>query len=304
MLQPVVLIYIGLYLLALALAVWHRKTFPLSDALMVTLIVGFGFTLLVYLIAPHSQVTPTRTAVSLSELLFTLAYLVITAVFLAFGWRLPANQQERSIKIKLYTLGYKLLLFVVFPLVFLRLGWNRTWAELGFSAGNAAGQMLASALLILIFGAFNLLAGSAAKPIRARQFSARQLAAGMSLASLWNILEVGLVEEFYFRAFVQGRLAGYLGSPVAGICLASLLFGLAHAPGIYLRRGDEHGPLGATPTLLNSILYAILALSPTGWFTGLLYWRAQSLLAPILVHAAVDAVAHTPEFIEELGIQK
>lgn len=82
------------------------------------------------------------------------------------------------------------------------------------------------------------------------------------------------------------------------------MFSLAHASGIYLRRGDKHGLLGEQPSLLNSILYAILALSPTGWFTGLLFWRAQSLLAPVLVHAAVDAVAHTAEFIEGLGVQK
>lgn len=86
--------------------------------------------------------------------------------------------------------------------------------------------------------------------------------------------------------------------------MASLLFGLAHAPGIYLRRGDQHGPLGEHPSLLDTILYAILALSPTGWFTGLLYFRTQSLLAPILVHSIVDAVAHTTEFIEGFRIQR
>jgi membrane protease YdiL (CAAX protease family) len=121
---------------------------------------------------------------------------------------------------------------------------------------------------------------------------------------LWNLLETGLVEEFYFRAFLQGRFTAYLGSAAAGICIASLLFGLAHAPGIYLRRGERHGPLGERPRLLETILYAILGLSPTGWFTGLLYWRCQSLLAPVLVHAAVDAVAHTAEFLEGLGIRK
>jgi membrane protease YdiL (CAAX protease family) len=112
------------------------------------------------------------------------------------------------------------------------------------------------------------------------------------------------VEEFFVRAFLQGRATAFFDSPAAGICAASLLFGLAHAPGIYLRRGERHGPLGEQPALVDSILYAILGLSPTGWFTGLLYGRCQSLLAPILVHAAVDAVAHTAEFLDGLGVRR
>jgi len=82
------------------------------------------------------------------------------------------------------------------------------------------------------------------------------------------------------------------------------LFGLAHAPGIYLRRGDKLGPLGESPNALDTILYSVLVLGTTGWFTGLLYWRTQSLLAPILVHAAIDAVAHTAEFIEGLKLRR
>jgi CAAX protease family protein len=159
-------------------------------------------------------------------------------------------------------------------------------------------------VLILLFGGFNLLTGGAAAPIRKRQYGLGQIVSGMSLAFLWNVAEVGLVEEFFFRAFLQGRFTALFNSPVAGICLASLLFGLAHSPGIYLRRGDRHGPLGENPALTDAILYGVLGLSPTGWFTGLLYWRCQSLLAPVLVHAAVDAVAHTTEFLEGLGIRK
>jgi hypothetical protein len=45
-------------------------------------------------------------------------------------------------------------------------------------------------------------------------------------------------------------------------------------------------------------------LSTAGWFTGVLYWRIQSLLAPVLVHAGLDAAAHTPEFIQALKLPK
>jgi membrane protease YdiL (CAAX protease family) len=302
--HPVVFIYAGIFLLALALAIVRRKTFPLTETLVVTVIIGLGFTGLVYWIAPQPGDIPLRQEMKTSELIFSVAYLIVTAMLLIRGAPVPKSWRDHYFKKGIATLGFKLLVFVLIPLAALRLVWHAGWADLGFTAGNVVAQLCAAGLLILIFGGFNLLVGGAAAPLRKRQFTPGKIAVGMSLAFLWNLVEVGLVEEFYFRAFLQGRFTTFFDSPAAGICAAALLFGLAHAPGIYLRRGDRHGPLGENPTLIDSILYAILGLSPTGWFTGLLYVRCQSLLAPILVHAAVDAVAHTVEFLEGLGIRR
>lgn len=302
--EPVVWFYACLYVLALAVAVWRRKAFPLADALTVLVVAGFGFTGLVYLVAPPLVIATVSPAVQPAELIFTVAYLAVTAALLIRGAPVPKAWNDQFLKKGVVTIIYKLLVFVLIPLGTVRLLWATEWASLGFAAGDVMGQLRSAALLILFLGGFNLLTGGGAAPIRARQFSSSQVTIGFGLAFLWNTLEVGLVEEFFFRGFLQTRLIGFLGTPTSGIVAASLLFGLAHVPGIYLRRGDKHGPLGEQPTLLNSILYAILALSPTGWFTGLLFWRTQSLLAPVLVHAAVDAVAHTAEFIEGLGFRK
>jgi membrane protease YdiL (CAAX protease family) len=299
--NPVVFIYAGIFLLSLALAIWRRKTFPLIDTLMVTLIVGLGFTALVYWIAPQPGEAFLQQDMKTSELIFTVVYWIVTAILLIRGAPTPNSWKEHYFKKQIAALVFKLVVFVLIPLLALRLVWHSSWTSLGFSKGDVSGQLRAAGLLILVFGGFNLLVGGAAAPIRKRQFTLGQIATGIGLAYLWNIVEVGLVEEFYFRAFLQGRFTAFFDSPAAGICAASLLFGLAHAPGIYLRRGDRHGPLGEHPTLIDSILYAILGLSPTGWFTGLLYCRCQSLLAPILVHAAVDAVAHAAEFLEGMG---
>ena len=302
--NPVVFIYAGIFLLSLVIAIGRRKTFPLADTIVVTLIVGVGFTALVYWIAPHPGNIVLRKIVNNGELIFTVLYLIVTAILLIPGAPMPKSWKAHFIRKQIATLGFKLVVFVLIPLAAMRLIWHTAWADLGFSPGNVAGQLLAAVVLILLFGGFNLLAGGAAAPIRKRQYGLGQVVAGMSLAFVWNVAEVGLVEEFYFRAFLQGRFTALFNSPAAGICLASLLFGLAHAPGIYLRRGDRHGPLGEKPALIDAILYGVLGLSPTGWFTGLLYWRCQSLLAPILVHAAIDAVAHTAEFLQGLGITR
>lgn len=292
-----------LYAGAVALAVIRRKTFPLVESLMVAGILGIAFTGLVYLATLPVQAIPVVTQPATAELVFTISYVVFMAFLLVVK---PAakNLPGQFLKEKLASLAFKIFFFVVIPLAALRIFWRLPWENLGFALGDVPGQLLAAFILIILFGGFNYIAGSAAAPIRKRQFSGRQVALGLFVAFIWNILETGLVEEFFFRAFLQTRLVNALGSPLAGICLTALIFGLAHAPGIYLRAGDKNGPLGEKPALVDAILYAVIVLSATGWFTGLLYWRTQSLLAPILVHAAVDAVAHTVEFIEGLGVRK
>jgi membrane protease YdiL (CAAX protease family) len=292
-----------LYLAAIVFAVLRRKTFPLAESLLVMGIVGVIFTGLVYVTTLSVKSTPVSTGASPAELVFTISYLFIVAILLVIKPP-PDNLPGRFLREKAADLSFKLLVFVILPLAVLRIFWGTSYAALGFTAGDVPGQLFAAAILILIFGGFNYLFGSAAAPIRKHQFSGKQVVSGLSLAFVWNIFETGLVEEFFFRAFLQARLIDSFGSPLGGICLTSLLFGLAHAPGIYLRRGEKRGPLGEKPALIDTLLYAVLVLSPTGWFTGLLYWRTQSLFAPILVHAALDAVAHTVEFIDGLRLRR
>jgi membrane protease YdiL (CAAX protease family) len=302
--EPAALAYLVIYLAALVVAIWKRKTFPLQESIMVVVIVGFGFTALVHWLFPVSTGAPSPAPVSTSELTFTVLYLAGIAALLVFPRPMPEEWKGDFVKKRLVDTVFKLSFFVVVPLAALRLIWQTPWQSLGFRAGNIEAIWLPTLLLCLVFGAFNLLAGSSAAPVRKGQYNAGQIGLGFALALAWNLLEVGLVEEFFFRAFLQGRLTSFLGSPLSGVLIASLLFGLAHAPGIYLRKGDQHGPLGEKPSLLNAILYTILVLSPTGWFMGLLYWRTQSLLAPILVHAVVDSVAHLPLFIEGVMIHR
>lgn len=297
-------VYAGIFAFALCLAVWKRKTFPLGESLTVTLIVGIGFTGLVYLVTPHAGTATNMAEVQPGEMIFTMLYLLVVSALLIREQTIPTAWKGSFIKEEAAKLGFKLVVFVLIPLSALTLVWHRGWAELGFSMRNWAGQLVAAGLLILVLGGFNLIAGGGAAPLRAREFSSRQILLGFGIVFPWMILEVGLVEEFFFRAFLQTRLINFFHSPVSGICAASLLFGLAHVPGIYLRGADKVGPLGENPSLLNSVLYAILVLSTTGWFTGLLYWRTQSLLAPILVHAALDAVANAAGFIRGLRLSR
>lgn len=90
---------------------------------------------------------------------------------------------------------------------------------------------------------------------------------------VWQLLLVslaaGIGEELLFRGLLQPWLARLTNSPVAGLAIASLLFGAAHA---------------------LSKSYFVLA-SGIGFYFGWLATASHSLLAPIAAHATYDFAA-------------
>ncbi len=118
----------------------------------------------------------------------------------------------------------------------------------------------------------------------------RPLAAGCRGGSLWaqahfrlpnefvalcgyHLLVAALPEEFYFRGFVQGRLAEWLRSPSAAIVLASALFALCH----WIVQGNP----------------ATLAVFFPGLLFGLLRARTGSILPGTLFHALCNIYIET-----------
>jgi membrane protease YdiL (CAAX protease family) len=118
-------------------------------------------------------------------------------------------------------------------------------------------------------------------------------AAPLSLA--WMSLEAGLCEEFLFRAVTQTRFAAWFRSQWAGVALTSLLFGLAHAPGLFLRGGPEIDGWSTDP--LQVVAYTIAVLSPSGLFFGLIYARTKSLLLVVLLHGLGDMLPNMDDII-------
>jgi len=111
-----------------------------------------------------------------------------------------------------------------------------------------------------------------------------------------------LVEEFFFRAVVQERLAAWFRSEVSGVALMALIFGLAHAPGFILRGAGLHEAIGTTPSPLDSIAYAIVILSLSGIFFGIVWARTKNLFAVMFIHAATDLLPNFKEFVQTWGI--
>ena len=89
-------------------------------------------------------------------------------------------------------------------------------------------------------------------------------------------LFVALLEELFFRGFLQTLLSKTLGSWVAGQLLVAFLFGLFHI---------LHHPF-------PNWRYVALA-SVAGWFYGSAFRNGGNLMASTLMHAAVDTVWRT-----------
>jgi CAAX protease family protein len=89
-------------------------------------------------------------------------------------------------------------------------------------------------------------------------------------------LFVALLEELFFRGFLQTLLSKTLGSWLAGQALVSCLFGLFHI---------LHYPF-------PNWRYVALA-SIAGWFYGSAFRKGGNLMASALTHAAVDTVWRT-----------
>ena len=108
-------------------------------------------------------------------------------------------------------------------------------------------------------------------------FGVNTLAAYMVMAIFFSAIH-SLLEEYYFRWFVFGRLARWINLPAA-VAISSLAFA-AHHVLILARYFTWGSPLTWVFTLGVTIGGAVWAL---------LYYRSKSLWGPWLSHAIVDA---------------
>lgn len=116
---------------------------------------------------------------------------------------------------------------------------------------------------------------------------------------LWLVLAVGLCEEFLFRAVLLSRLTAWLKSGTGAVVIGAVLFGLAHAPGLWLRA--DPGEFGHFHNPLFVLAYCVAVLSPTGIFFGILWQRTKSLWLLVLLHVCVDFLPNVPDFVHSFG---
>jgi len=130
------------------------------------------------------------------------------------------------------------------------------------------------------------------------------LAVATPLSFAWLMIEVGVVEEFFFRVLLQERLAAVLRSPWGGLVVAAVLFGLLHAPGFYLRPVATQEALGSHPSLLTAIGYSIVVTSLAGLFLGVLWMRTKNFAVLVIVHSAGDLLPNLVPWVKAFHLTR
>ena len=301
-------VVVGLTLYAVGLAVlWQNKNFEPGGALIVLFLFGLIFPALAWLATIPAVPLSISIRPSGCEMLVLACFIVGLSIYLVGGpqWidnHLPEAWTDSS-KIKLLvTLAKKLIVFVAIPFAVFRFAFSYRLRDFGIQFQGLRALAGSHLPVVLVVGsalvAFQYFVGSGAAPVRHGNFSMHQLLVGLPLCFIWLVIEVGLVEEFFFRALVQSRLAAWFKSEVSGVVLMSLVFGLAHAPGFIFRQAGSVEGLGANPSALDAIAYSIVVLSVSGILFGVMWARTKNLFALMLIHAAADLLPNFANFVQ------
>lgn len=268
------------------LAMRHSGNFDISEPLLVLAIVGVGFSLVAWLVT--ARATPLAYSIGnpVSELAVVGAFLLVAVAFIT--WGLPGIQRyfpydpAHAIAI----LVAKLAVFVILPAATLRAQFGWTWRRL-VPISVQPSHLAAATVMSVLLLAFQAVLGRGLRDISVAHLPAATLLYGVPLTFVWMAVEAGVVEEFFFRVLLQGRLAAVLKSELGAVVLSSLIFGLAHAPGIYLRTSLTQEGLH-NPSLLMAIGYSVVMISVTGFFLGVLWARTRNFGVLVVVHAMGD----------------
>jgi membrane protease YdiL (CAAX protease family) len=281
--------YVGAYF-ALWMAVFMLlrifEGFEASEALAALVILGVIFPALAMLATRRVSAPPHVVRQPGVETVVLVMYLVVIAWVLVSGFGRIAHIRTEPLY-SVVLLGVKLVTVVGFPAaIMLALGHYRIaellpvslkWRDLRPALWMSLAALLMQSTL-----------GRGLHDIREAHLPVWVLAVATPLSFAWLMIEVGVVEEFFFRVLLQERLAAVLRSPWGGLVVAAVLFGLVHAPGFYLRTAATQETLGSHPSLLMAVGYSIVLTSLAGLFLGVLWMRTKNFAVLVIVHAAGD----------------
>jgi uncharacterized protein len=297
--NPFAIGWLALYAVATGVLAW-RYGFGPAEPLAVLVIFGLALPGLALLLTRGHAPRPVRVDAPAAESRLAVLCLLAVTAFLAFGLDLLHSAVPSRLANDVAVIAAKLLVFVALPYALLRRRGYRWRDFLGLRLG--AREWLVAIVLSLAFVLVNAVIGQGPARIAASGYGPVTLAVGGIAVYLLLCIEVGLVEEFLFRAFLQARFATWLRSEVSGLFLAATLFGLAHAPGFYLRWEQNAADLFSEPSLLFALAYSIAVISVAGVFMGVVWLRTRSLAVVILVHAAGDWLPNVAGTLQGWGI--
>jgi membrane protease YdiL (CAAX protease family) len=278
--------YLLLYT-GMLLAMRATGNFDVTEPLLVFAILGVGFSLAAWLltIGVHPLEYPILNPKG--ELATVGAFLLPLVLFVTWGLGFLHRYVPSDPGNAFVIFAAKLLVFVIVPaaIVQVQFGYSlRQLAPMSVRPRHLFAMLGMSVLLL----AFQAVLGRGLRDVAGAHLPSSTLWYGFPIAFLWLALEVGVVEEFFFRVLLQTRLSSVLKSELGGIVIMSLIFGLAHAPGLYLRTGLTQEGLPPHPSLLMAVGYSIVITSVAGLFLGVLWARTRNFAVVVVVHATGD----------------
>jgi len=283
--------YVVAYFALWAIVLISLRTFEgfdASEALAALVILGVIFPALAMLATRRVSALPYVVHQPGIEAVVLMMYLVVIAWLLVSGFGRIARIGTEPLH-SVVLLGVKLVAFVGVPAaITMALGHYRfaellpislRWHDIRPALWMAMAALLMQSLL-----------GRGLHDIREAHLPVWILAVATPLSFAWLVIEVGVVEEFFFRVLLQERLAAVLQSSWGGLVLAAVLFGLLHAPGFYLRPAATQEALGSHPSLFMAVGYSIVLTSLAGLFLGVLWMRTKNFAVLVIAHAAGDVL--------------
>ena len=280
--------YLGLY--AALLAAMHRfEGYDPVEALFVLGVYGVAFTALAWWSTRGLERRDISVRRPRAETAFILLYFVVLALFITFGFDVVRGWSQDEGVQWAAIVAAKLVSFVLVPFLLMRGLFGYGVRDFVDVRAGLRGHWRPLVVVGLALVAFQLVFGRAGRELPALEASPATLSVATSLALARMTVEAGVVEEFFFRVLMLERLAKLLRSGAWALVITSLLFGLAHAPGLYLRPELTGEGLGDS-SLLIAVGYSVVVLSVAGFLFGTLWLRTRNLLLVALLHGLNDCI--------------
>jgi membrane protease YdiL (CAAX protease family) len=283
-------------------AVLAKNGRPLEEPITLLLLFGLAFPALALLVCrglpklPVPRSIPRDGALIAALVIFITAFLAVKGSILA---ALVGASPDPRVRDTVNAL-LKLAAFVAIPLAAYTVAGRISPRSLGLASSPHSTRRRSLAAFVVIgaaLAAVQLLLGRGARPLLDGSLAHRHWVLGVLLCFLWMSVEAGVVEEIFFRVVLQSRLAAVSRSPVAGVLLSALVFGLAHAPGLWLRGAGAIEGLGTAPSLAVSVAYSVTTMAVAGIVFGVLWARTRNWVLLVALHGLTDTLSNAPAFI-------
>ena len=292
----------SIYTAAVFIAVFEYQM-SVTDLLTIFLFVGVGFSFLAWILTKNIHASFNAKNAGRNESLLLVALLAWIVLYITYGGNLINSLLPKTVATNeqwqfFVVILRKLFVFVLIPyLAYRTIGFSLR--DFGFMPVVKTFSKQNVFLLVVMTVAvllFEYFLSEGAKPVRDSQFSPTHLMVAIPLSFLWLFIEAGLVEEFFFRAILQSRLAVFLKSEWGAILLGGLIFGLAHVPGLYLRGGESEGINEQLPVWFW-LSYCVANMSIAGIFLGIIWSKTRNIYLVMILHTMVDLLPNVSSLI-------